>query len=301
MAAASTSTPNMSLTSRKLLPLLSPPQHHHKLTHPPLTSLRHNRRRRHHNNQPRNRRHPSPSTTGSASGLPIATGVTVGAPAVNVPTQVAVLTLSDTTLTAYAVPSTTGLAVLNGQTLTFRHEGITLSDGNVVSLGFNGLVESTTTATYAAVTDVSASSYVLPTGPGPVIFNSTFPSLEPTTTSGATLTGEQSSGMTTLTMSQSGSGSGVCVAYCRHDCGWCRGRELWRFFWWNSDASFRQREQLTGCCGDTERWESGCAAGCCWGNGGVGVVNVMLCGGKTMAVKALDGVMGLCLLGSSKL
>lgn len=167
----------------------------------------------------------APSTTAS---LPAVSGLLTDSPPVLHPTQVALLTLSSTTLTAYAIPSTTGLAVLadSGQTLTFRDEGITLSDGNVVSLGFDGLVQSTTTAMYSALTgeDVSfalpfpaspllTSSYPLPTGPGPVIFNSADvpPALETTlamTTMENGLTSSQTSAGVTLTTSQSGGSAG---------------------------------------------------------------------------------------------
>lgn len=70
----------------------------------------------------------------------------------------AVLPESGTTLTAFEVPGTTGLAVLDGTTLTFRHEGVTLKNGEVVSACFNGLCDSTTTAEYGPVTIVSSSN-----------------------------------------------------------------------------------------------------------------------------------------------
>ena len=76
-------------------------------------------------------------------------------------TVVAILTAGHTTITAYQVESTTGLAVVDGTTLTWRHEGITLSNGVVVSLGFNGLEDSTTTAMYQAIT-LSTSATVSP-------------------------------------------------------------------------------------------------------------------------------------------
>ena len=172
----------------------------------------------------------APSTTAS---LPVASGVTVNSPPVSRPTQVAYLTLPDTTVTAIAVPGTTGLAVLqgSGETLTFRAEGVTLSDGNVVSLGFDGLVESTTTAMYEPLTGVSAESsfasssgggagdltpsYSLPTGPGPVLINSTFPFLTATTssTSGDTeLTGEQTSAGTLITTASSESANAATTS-----------------------------------------------------------------------------------------
>jgi hypothetical protein len=82
-------------------------------------------------------------------------------------TVVAVLTAGDTTITATQVSSTTGLAVVDGTTLTWRQQGITLSNGDVVSLGFNGLEDSTTTAFYEAIT-ISGSSTVSPTTPSTI-------------------------------------------------------------------------------------------------------------------------------------
>lgn len=68
-------------------------------------------------------------------------------------TVAAILTAGHTTITAYQIESTTGLAVVDGTTLTWRHnEGITLANGDVVSLGFNGLEDKTTTAMYEAIT-----------------------------------------------------------------------------------------------------------------------------------------------------
>lgn len=88
-----------------------------------------------------------------------------------------------------------------------------------MSLGFDGLVESTATATYQPLTggDVSAmltSSFYLPTGPGPVILNSSLPAAE-TTSSGAGLT----SGQATLTTSQSQAASGSSAASTTTDAG----------------------------------------------------------------------------------
>ena len=73
-------------------------------------------------------------------------------------TEAAILTEHHTTLTAYRVENTTGLAVVDGTTLSFRHEGITLPNGVVVSLGFNGLEDSTTTANYQIITVSSGAS-----------------------------------------------------------------------------------------------------------------------------------------------
>lgn len=64
---------------------------------------------------------------------------------------IAVLPLSGTTVTATVPSSTSGVAVVDGTTISFRHEGITLSNGQVFSLGFDGLVASTTTASYEYV------------------------------------------------------------------------------------------------------------------------------------------------------
>lgn len=154
----------------------------------------------------------APSTTSSLQALPTATEVGVNSPHVSLPTALALLTLPSTTLTAYAVPSTTGLAVLadSGSTLTFRGEGVTLPGGEVVSLGFDGLVVSTTTATYLPLTGsdgvavLTRSASGLPTAPGPVIFNGTFPALASSTSGMAGLTSSSTVG-TRTTSSQSGS------------------------------------------------------------------------------------------------
>ncbi|TKA27893.1 hypothetical protein B0A50_03958 [Salinomyces thailandicus] len=60
----------------------------------------------------------------------------------------AILPYPSTTLTASAVAGTIGLAVLDGTTLTWRSAGLTLDGGQVVSLGYDGLIASTTTAVY---------------------------------------------------------------------------------------------------------------------------------------------------------
>ena len=57
-----------------------------------------------------------------------------------------------TTVTAIEVPGTTGLAVVDGTTLSWRHQGITLANGGVVSVGFNGLEDKTTTVAYSIIT-----------------------------------------------------------------------------------------------------------------------------------------------------
>lgn len=95
-----------------------------------------------------------PGTTGAPT--PSTFSQSMGASA----TVVAVLTDTDahTTITAYQIASTTGLAVVDGTTLTWRHEGITLGNGDVVSLGFNGLEDSTTTANYRVMTVTSSAS-----------------------------------------------------------------------------------------------------------------------------------------------
>lgn len=64
---------------------------------------------------------------------------------------IAILPLNGTTVTATAVPSTSFLAVVDGTTISFRAEGITLSDGQVFSLGYDGLVDTTTTGKFQAV------------------------------------------------------------------------------------------------------------------------------------------------------
>lgn len=67
-------------------------------------------------------------------------------------TVAAVITAGDSTITAYQVPDTTGLAIVDGTTLTWRQEGITLDNGEVISVGFNGLEDDTTTAFYHPIT-----------------------------------------------------------------------------------------------------------------------------------------------------
>ncbi|KXT15508.1 hypothetical protein AC579_3413 [Pseudocercospora musae] len=64
---------------------------------------------------------------------------------------IAILSLSGTTVAATAVPLTTGPAVADGTTIAFRSDGITLSDGQVFSLGFDGLVDGSTTAKWTSV------------------------------------------------------------------------------------------------------------------------------------------------------
>lgn len=155
----------------------------------------------------------APSTT---QALPTATDVGVNSPHLFNPTALALLTLPSTTLTAYAVPSTTGLAVLidSGSTLTFRGEGVTLPGGEVVSLGFNGLVESTTTATYVPLTGsegaalLTGSASGLPTAPGPVIFNGSFPALVSSTSGAVGVTSSRIGATLTTTGSAASSGGG---------------------------------------------------------------------------------------------
>lgn len=122
------------------------------------------------------------------------------------PTQVAYLTQASTTLTAVAVPGTTGLAVIDDQTLTFRSQGITLSNGAVVSLGLDGLVQSTTTATFQPLTEVG-----VPTAPGPVIVSSFGLTASQTNGSVATITTSSSAGggagSSSTTTPTSGSGA----------------------------------------------------------------------------------------------
>ena len=79
-------------------------------------------------------------------------------------TVAAVLTEPSTTVTAYEIPGTTSLAVIDGTTLEWRHQGITLANGDVISIGFNGLEDKTTTASYGTLSvgsgTVSASESV---------------------------------------------------------------------------------------------------------------------------------------------
>jgi hypothetical protein len=56
-----------------------------------------------------------------------------------------------TTITASAVAGTTGLGVVDGTTLVWRSKALTLSDGVEVSVGLDGLEDSTTTARYGTV------------------------------------------------------------------------------------------------------------------------------------------------------
>lgn len=73
-------------------------------------------------------------------------------------TTAAVLTEKGTTVTAFEVPRTTGLAVIDGKTYSFRGPGLTLPNGDVVSLGFNGLEDKTTTDTYQAIVSQEGSA-----------------------------------------------------------------------------------------------------------------------------------------------
>lgn len=142
---------------------------------------------------------------------------------------IAVLPLEGTTVTATVPQSTSGVAVVDGTTISFRHEGITLSDGEVFSLGFDGLVASTTTASYEYVSNASPSvrydSTRHPTGSTIILTNSqdmssTLPPdtpLNPTTTSASSegetqtpntpLTSSGSQVTTSLTETSTGSGS----------------------------------------------------------------------------------------------
>ncbi|KAK5172964.1 uncharacterized protein LTR77_003086 [Saxophila tyrrhenica] len=73
----------------------------------------------------------------------------------------AFLTQSDTTVTAFQVPGggTTGLFVVDGTTLTFQQQdGITLSDGHVISAGSNGLEGAGTTAEWRPIGGSPSSS-----------------------------------------------------------------------------------------------------------------------------------------------
>lgn len=87
---------------------------------------------------------------------------------------IAILPLNGTTVTATAVPSTTFLAVVDGTTLSFRAEGITLSDGQVFSLGYDGLVDTTTTGKFQAVSaDATTTTTTIMTTPPSVRYDST--------------------------------------------------------------------------------------------------------------------------------
>ena len=81
-------------------------------------------------------------------GTPIGMSALTSGPALAT-TGFAVLTLGDQTVTAYEVPGTTGLGVVDGSTLSFRGQGYSFSDGNAVSMDFSGLVDSTATAAFS--------------------------------------------------------------------------------------------------------------------------------------------------------
>ena len=66
-------------------------------------------------------------------------------------TMAALLTESDTTITAFKVAGTTGLEVVDGTTLQWRQGGITLANGDVISAGFYGLEDRTTTADFQLI------------------------------------------------------------------------------------------------------------------------------------------------------
>ena len=88
------------------------------------------------------------STGLNIEGTPIGMSALTSGPALTT-TGFALLTLGDQTVTAYEVPGTTGLGVVDDSTLSFRGQGYTLADGNVVSMGLSGLVESTATAAFS--------------------------------------------------------------------------------------------------------------------------------------------------------
>ena len=55
-------------------------------------------------------------------------------------------------VTALSVAGTTGVVFIEGTTLSWRHNGITLDNGDVVSVVFDGIADSTTTADYQEIT-----------------------------------------------------------------------------------------------------------------------------------------------------
>src|ERR1700761_500059 len=69
----------------------------------------------------------------------------------------ATLPFTDTTVTALEVAGTTGVAVVDGTTLSWRHQGMTLDNGVAISVGFDGLEDSTTTESYKQLTVASVS------------------------------------------------------------------------------------------------------------------------------------------------
>ncbi|KAF2169575.1 hypothetical protein M409DRAFT_52109 [Zasmidium cellare ATCC 36951] len=199
---------------------------------------------------------------------------------------IAVLSLSGTTVTATVPPSTSGVAVVDGTTISFRHEGITLSDGEVFSLGFDGLVASTTTASYEYVS-VPASQSVKydstrhPTGTSVVVTDSqdVTSTLPPDTP----LLPTSSTGMTSspgVHDADDGFGDSFVYLFWIYDFyqQWLREHDHQheyvreQYFWRSSWSGEYQRGAF-----DDERWEWSAGAGVeCWVWGivccGVGVV-----------------------------
>jgi len=83
-------------------------------------------------------------------GTPITTSALGPVPA-SATTGIAVLTDGNNTVTAYQVPGNTALGVVNGFTLSYRGPGITASGGEVVSMAWDGIAGSTTTALFSSL------------------------------------------------------------------------------------------------------------------------------------------------------
>lgn len=90
------------------------------------------------------------STALNLDGTPITTSALGPVPA-SATTGIAVLTDGNNTVTAYQVPGNTALGVVNGSTLSYRGPGVSASDGEVVSMVWNGIAGSATTALFSSL------------------------------------------------------------------------------------------------------------------------------------------------------
>lgn len=97
----------------------------------------------------------------------------------------AILTEPATTVTAFEVSGTSGLAVIGGTTYSFRGPGLTLHNGDVVSVLFDGIADKTTTDTYGPVVQQVPS----PTFHNPLTFASASTILGASPSGSASLTG----------------------------------------------------------------------------------------------------------------
>jgi hypothetical protein len=104
----------------------------------------------------------TPSINPTSTSLPGITGATTPATFTDFTTSgpsytvAAVLTASDTTITAFQAQGTTSALVVDGTTLGYG-ESLTLSNGDVITARSNGLEDATTTANLGPIT-ISASS-----------------------------------------------------------------------------------------------------------------------------------------------